>query len=124
MPSRTRSEKHRFDQSNSATHYRPFMVARYEVPRCCDRFCPSDKIRSCGEALRSRLASQRGVPQFDHRPVVIARLVAKNADGCSVELEPLRLRHGQTNPTCGKHTPEMAMREERNVSVQFSQACN
>ena len=51
-------------------------------------------------------------------------LVTENAEGRGAEKEMLRLPHRQSDPTRGQDAPEVAMREDGNVSSQRAETGN
>ena len=64
------------------------------------------------------------VPQGDDRGLEVVVLVTENAERRCVEKEMSRFAYGQVNPTRGQDASEMAMREERDVSVQLPKTGN
>ena len=58
------------------------------------------------------------IPQPDYPHVRVAAAVAKNADRRRAEREVLTLDNCQSDPSRGEDAPELAVREERDVSSQ------
>jgi hypothetical protein len=64
------------------------------------------------------------VPKRDNRRLSAVVFVPKNVKRSCVEQEPLRVAHGQSNPTGRHHSAEVTVGEERDVSSQRAKTGN
>jgi hypothetical protein len=61
------------------------------------------------------------IPQCDNRHGRVVGVEGKNAERCRAEHEMLRFGHRQSDPARGQDTAELAVRKERDISVQRTQ---
>ena len=77
----------------------------------------ANKTRNPGVESSQSKTSIR-IPQFDDRHLGVAGFAAEKAERRRAEQEMLPFDHRQPDPSHGQDTPEMAVREERDVSIQ------